>query len=160
SYNLASQGSWTYQGSRVDSRSVFDVDGDGRLDIAEFPPEDTGILAPRIYFNQGSLFAGNDAIRYDLANVNRIVAARDAIIFYMPTSQPSDTWEIRAGMMDLDGDGIPEAIGFTDAIVNPMQGSVARVPTPSQPLRLLKRIDNGRGAVTTMSYSSMHGAAV
>jgi RHS repeat-associated protein len=160
SYNLASLGSWTYQGARVDSRSVFDVDGDGRLDIAEFPPEDSGILAPRIYFNQGSLFAGNDAIRYDLANVNRIVAARNAMVFYMPTSQPSDTWEIRAGMMDLDGDGIPEAIGFTDAIVNPMQGSVARVPTPRQPLRLLKRIDNGRGAVTTMSYSSMHGVAV
>jgi hypothetical protein len=126
----------------------LDVDGDGRLDIVRFLP---GTTEPAAHFNQGGQFG--DAIDMGgagFALVHTIVASDT-------TGTP--TWEIRSDMIDLDGDGIPEGVDFSDQFANPGHMFIARIPTPSQPPRLLATVDNHRGAVTTVSYASMVNTA-
>jgi RHS repeat-associated protein len=163
--NLTINPSGVEQGVRIDSRSIFDADLDGRPDIAEFPPDMPGVLAPRIYFNQGGQFATNGDVRVDLAGVNRIVGASTrltagALPFYMSPGEFAYPWETRSGPIDLDADGIPELLFFGQEFASAQTMSVARVPSTTAPPRLLIDIDNNCGAVTHVDYASIHSSAV
>ncbi|MCX5744512.1 MAG: hypothetical protein NT062_18630, partial [Proteobacteria bacterium] len=81
----------------------------------------------------------------------------DVVSTVYPTVNTGFTWEHKAGMIDLDGDGIAEAVSFA-GVSN--YGTRYRVPINGAPPRLMTTIDNGRGLTTSVTYASMHDAAV
>jgi RHS repeat-associated protein len=165
SQNLTMSGSWVEQGVRIDSRSLFDADLDGRPDIAQFPLDLPGTLAPRLYFNEGGQFATNGVVRYDLAAVNQIVGSSTrlsagALSFYMNPGEFAYPWETRSGPIDLDADGIPEQLFFGQDFASTQTMTVTRVPSSTAPPRLLIDINNNRGAITHVDYASTHSSTV
>ena len=103
------------------------------------------------------IFAANNT-PIDAAVRNRVVAAGG---YTLPSAAPgwpahlAGTWRVESDFMDLDGDGI------TEAVEKGSGGMVVRSYSPAgRPPRLLYQISNGRGATTTALYSSMSGAAV
>ncbi|MCX5742650.1 MAG: hypothetical protein NT062_09160, partial [Proteobacteria bacterium] len=112
----------------------------------------TGSLAPAPLF---------DALRdYMIARTTGSGSAaelNDVLGTVYPTVNTGFTWEHKAGMIDLDGDGIPEAVSFEGGTSN---GTRYRVPINGAPPRLMTTIDNGRGLTTSVTYASMHDAAV
>lgn len=145
---------------RYDSRRLLDVDNDGRPDLVRIPPGGGDNITT--LFNQGGRYSDitAGAVGYGPALGHTTIANKVDSTF---------TWEIRSDMVDLDGDGILEGVDFGDAfpasqlMVVSSVADAALVPnvTPlTKPPRLLVSIDNGRGAVTSVSYSSMANSSV
>ncbi|MEP6861711.1 MAG: toxin TcdB middle/N-terminal domain-containing protein, partial [Deltaproteobacteria bacterium] len=133
---------WIYLGNRSDTFRTFDLDLDGRPDLVRGP----NMLTT---FNQGGQFGASSFAPGDANALKHWIVASNVDQY---------TWEVRADMVDLDGDGIPEAFNMGTGTF-PTSFSVARIST-TQPPRLLTRIDNGRGAHTDVTYSSMNSATV
>ncbi|MFT3697710.1 MAG: RHS repeat-associated core domain-containing protein [Kofleriaceae bacterium] len=138
---------WVTKGYRADSQRVIDLDLDGRMDVVRVatPPTSPALTT----FNQGSLFYGTDTAAGDSEALKHWIVVSD--------TNGAPTWELRADMIDLDGDGIPEGVngGSGDAAV--LKWSHITTTTPP---RLLTHVDNGRGQQTDVLYSRMHGPTV
>ena len=65
-------------------------------------------------------------------------------------SNQGTTWSQPGDFVDLDGDGLPEAI----------HDGVARSDGDTQPLRLLQQVDNGRGLTVEYRYRAVSGEGV
>jgi RHS repeat-associated protein len=161
--NIDSQtvGGFVIEGTRQDSSRTYDVDLDGRVDLVQagsqaWPP------ALSTYFNQNAGFGNSPGLVADSAGALHTIVVTDKSLFPnyagpMTTSAtPFSRWEISSDMMDLDGDGIPEGIDFrsSDLSGNPGTMYMSRIAQPTSPPRLLATINNGRGAITTVTYGS------
>ena len=139
-----------YGASRTDTSRTFDVDLDGRVDVVH----SIGGLQPTTYFNQGGPFSSSVTVHAgDPTGFSHLMMASDDVM-------GTYTWEIRSDMIDLDGDGIPEGISFSDHTSGTSTTNLAHISTPTQPPRLLAQIDNGRGATTTISYAAITDTSV
>jgi RHS repeat-associated protein len=140
-------------GTRTDTSRVLDVDADGRPDVLGISFSDPSNALS--YFNHGGQFQGSPVSYLPYGAAHWIVASDQNF--------PSGyTWELRSDMIDLDGDGLLDEIDFDNPLRNPGHARVgyASTSTPGQPPRLLATIDNGRGGVTTVAYTSTTNAAV
>ncbi|MFN0247623.1 MAG: SpvB/TcaC N-terminal domain-containing protein, partial [Kofleriaceae bacterium] len=137
---------------------VTDVDNDGRPDLVVWSgigdgttPPATPAATAKVHYNIGGNFLA-DGPAYP-GNAQGGIRRR-ATAGTTGTLGESLTWKLDADMMDLDGDGIEEALWFTPS------GFYLAVPTTTQPLRLMKTISNQRGATTEITYTDMHDASV
>ncbi|MGE0400908.1 MAG: toxin TcdB middle/N-terminal domain-containing protein [Kofleriaceae bacterium] len=134
---------------------VVDVDGDGRPDIVNWsqpyppqpsPPPDP---LPSVNYNVGGQFnAIGMSYPGDSFGAKRTTYADGD----QTTSDELLKWRLSADLLDLDGDGVDEAVYFTE----PQHAFVRSLPSSTQPRRLLATIDNGRGARSTFTYAQMH----
>lgn len=167
--------------SRATWRSV-DIDADGLVDIVRLPPLSpdtttavrpfaTGYLLwqPEIYFNVGDGFvrarnAPLEPIWRALARI-RITDASSVSL--------QGTWKVLTDFVDLDGDGLPEAINNDES--NPSSCRIIAAsgrweqctdtynnaltdPDDGQALRALRVIRNGRGAEIRFDYDSVRSS--
>ncbi|MBX3159707.1 MAG: hypothetical protein KF773_27300 [Deltaproteobacteria bacterium] len=151
-----------YIGDTRASLRVVDVDNDGRADVVTLPSSGS----PYVFFNAGGQFIAGTAPSYpgDTLGLERRVHADRTNLLTLPPSQVY-TWELRADLTDLDGDGVQEGVFFPEQPIpdEPTQyttyGQVGRAnPFFTAPLRLMHTIESGRGLTTSITYDSMHGA--
>ena len=155
--------------TRIDSSRTIDVDGDGRMDLVQFPgrcSSSSGLRAcvttadcagagtcvgastvPNVFFNEGGAFATAATSGWYTTAFNHAMQASSTL------TSTGNVWAVHNDMLDLDGDGIPE--GIEDRSLSTGFWRVSRIPIPAQPPRLLATIDNGRGATTTVNYAPM-----
>jgi RHS repeat-associated protein len=126
-------------GSSVATKRVADVDADGRVDVVDLVP-----TPAQVYFNIGGQLRSSTA---DYPG-NSLGLQRKVDAF--PEDQ-DNTWEVTTELIDLNGDGMMESASFATAGLKQHEHVYG-----ASPPRLLTRIENGRGAVTVVSYSSMH----
>jgi RHS repeat-associated protein len=141
-----------FDGIRHDLSRVIDLDADGRADVSQFATFNSGL--PSVYFNQGGQFGAVSSYVSEPVGLRHStlveLETHGGIGFRYPAGVEADSWEVRSDMVDLDGDGIAEAVNFSeDASSGVMK--VARVH-PVGP-RLLTTIANGRGSHTTVTYA-------
>lgn len=148
-------GGFVLAGSRTDSSRTIDLDNDGRVDVVRVQDPFSSMVG---YFNQGGQFDTNDAaVGLPTAALSRRIEASDQ--FGLSSSEPY-TWELRSDMVDLDGDGIPEALDFGPGRANPGTLHVSRFNVGDQPPRLLTSIDNHQGLATQIRYASVADSSV
>jgi RHS repeat-associated protein len=158
---------WIAQGRRYDQGRTYDVDLDGRIDVVRSAPGNSlPPTAPFTYFNLGGAFGSAQPVADVAAAQHAIVAAP-----YPPgASGDRFMWQTRSDVIDLDGDGIPDGVNCCDqgdpTCINSGTGHFphgcawSHVSTPAQPPRLLATVDNGRGAVTTVTYAPITNPSV
>jgi hypothetical protein len=147
-------------GVKTDVNRVLDLDADGRVDVVQTSansPNNNGIYTSTVYYNEGGQFpTSQNGQSYSGWGINHWGVATQ-----YSTSQ---TWEVRSDMVDLNGDGLLDAVDFSDPDHNngiwpniQNQGTAylgyGTTTTPNQPPRLLKTISNGRGDTTTINYA-------
>jgi len=133
-------------GDAVMTSRPVDVDNDGRIDVVKIDAGEGGY----VYYNVGGQLLATGS-PYPGASFG----ARRQISASVVADQHGDRiWELRKDLMDLDGDGIPEAVTANGTTYNRY--------VPAGPPRLLKTIQGGSGgmATTTITYASMHSATV
>ncbi len=124
------------------SNRVVDVDVDGRPDVVQFRTS-----SPLVFFNGGGQFLTPSATYFgDRNGLTRISEAVNNSGDTKPT-----TWKLNGDLVDLDGNGIPEAVYFQAGVFQRVEHNTA-----ASPPRLLQTIKNNRGALTTITYASMH----
>jgi RHS repeat-associated protein len=138
-------------GSRLHLSRMLDIDADGRPDLVQ---SSAGAYVAR--FNIGGMLA-NTSTPVDTAVQNKLVA--DSYGYLVPpTPWPPRSfanWHVDSDFMDLNGDGISEAVSLNGSSL-----AVKSYDPAGHPPRLLYQISNGRGATTSAIYSSMSGTAV
>jgi RHS repeat-associated protein len=146
------------EGQRFDTSRILDVDGDGRLDVVQVP---LGAAMATTYFNQGGQFGSAAGLLVDgLAEAHPMVVTGFIPFYSLDAPNTSSSWEVRADLIDLDGDGIVEGVNFQKEPIPAQTFSVSRLPTPTEPPRLLVGIENHRGATTSVAYASMSNSSV
>lgn len=148
-------------GYTMTSTRVTDMDSDGRPDVLVV---DRGGPRSSTLFNLGGQFlaTASPVIRTPVG------AKRYTKVLTAPQVSPQDIWEVWSDLVDFDGDGMTESLcknGIYDDVNQTGTGCPAPFAREYQPIagmppRLLTTITNGRGATTTVSYASMHEAAV
>lgn len=136
-----------FEGQRYDTNRVADVDQDGRLDVLQW--NGTG---PTVAFNQGGQYGASVPYTGDEFAMMQWMQVSDV-------DTPDYTWEVRSDLVDLDGDGIPEAVDFALSSLhqtNPQNATFVKISTPTQPPRLLTQVKNNRGATTSVTYAQVH----
>lgn len=129
---------------------VVDVDNDGRPDVVSFPP------SPVVYWNGGGQFLATSKV-YPGANDNGIRRWTEGW-GNLPSAIPDTLyWELKGDLTDLDGNGIPESVYFVGTVFNRNKETSQLATT--EPPRLIKAIDNGRGGHVAVTYASMHDPA-
>ncbi len=123
--------------TRASALSLIDVDHDGRPDLVKFDPAGaTGTAAPTVRFNQGDSFGPEKALPgvWNRARrVHEVGADRK--------------WKLNTELADVSGDGIPDLVEY-----GAQGGYRYYTPRSWEPIRLLKQIENGRGATTVFTY--------
>lgn len=136
------------RGSRTDDRRTIDLDGDGRADLLT---NNAGNLGVR--YGLGGAFTTSSSTNLGQGGgFHRIqVDTND------PNACDGTTrwWMTTQDYIDLDGDGVKE-----DVELSPQGQVYLRSVTNTARRRLLVSINNGRGASSTITYSSMNGPAV
>ncbi|MDX2094205.1 MAG: toxin TcdB middle/N-terminal domain-containing protein, partial [Kofleriaceae bacterium] len=126
---------------------MADVDHDGRVDVLRWPTDNDSEI-PQVHWNLGGQFRSTaSSYPSDPTGARRRVTAAkvDPTIW---------TWKLEGDLLDLDGDGIEEALSWGST------GFTQMGPASNQPPRLLATIKNGRGLETQIKYAQMHSATV
>lgn len=139
---------WLITGWRQSHSHLVDVDDDGRPDLIESPLTNytTTPWPTSLRFNDGGTFLAPLDLN-QLPNLQSGLMQRTEATGYLGDSHWSVKWEL----VDMDGDGLPEQWKFP---LDEYQNIAVRRDTDTQPLRLLKRIDNGRGGAVEVVYAS------
>ncbi|MBK8255483.1 MAG: hypothetical protein IPK82_22830 [Polyangiaceae bacterium] len=146
---------------------LMDVDSDGLVDLVVLPDIEPGhsnpwmpgtTIAPLIYLNVGDtlVYAGSNPAW------NKVWAAVGRI-----TLNSQGKWVVTSDIVDLDGDGLSDAITNDDLAQNCTFDAVnGQWPAlcvgenngwtdTGGPMRLLSQVDNGRGGTVTFNYAPM-----
>lgn len=135
--------------STRDSRiRLVDVDGDGRPDIYRLFNGQNG-AEPQVLYN-----IGGDVAQASDADAGMAPALAQPMSTSSGVDPNGNVWQDLGDLVDLNGDGIPEALSYN---VSPVYASYD--PAGSPP-RLLTHIDNGRGAQTTIAYAPLSDSNV
>ena len=142
---------WIHDGSRVDDVRMMDIDGDGRQDMFDDTNPNAG---PRLFFN-----GGGEMLVPTSAGANDPGQRRGTMTLLGGPTGPY-IWSHTADYVDLDGDGVAEYVSVAPGGQGaPVQLTATRRADTAHPMRLLKSIDNGRGAVTTVAYAPLSDAS-
>ncbi|MBK7074523.1 MAG: hypothetical protein IPH44_19725 [Myxococcales bacterium] len=139
-------------GTRTSLSRLVDLDSDGRLDLLE-AGWTTGLNFPQwegasAYMNGGGQFLATAALSSQL----RARLAQETTAYQVGGIAPY-AWATTKDLADLDGDGLPESWQFSSSPTGPDSVSVYR-DSDAQPLRLMKRVRNGRGLTTNVTYAA------
>jgi RHS repeat-associated protein len=134
-----SSGQLITEGSTQTFRRPIDVDHDGRVDLVRFDGP-----RPLVNFNIGGRFSSSTVDYPGYPGSEGGLARQVKAVPSTPL-----VWELGSDLIDLDGDGIAESITTSG-------GFQRKQRTPSAPPRLLKAINNGRGARVSVGYHQMH----
>lgn len=142
------------EGLRTAKARFVDFDGDGRKDLLEsgWDPVKVAFEPVSVYLNHGgTLMSG-----FELATSGEDMRWRqESTAGVSGYNAPREwTWKTTRDVVDLDGDGIPEAVESTDT------GLKRYADSNRQPLRLMSRIRNGRGATIDVSYGASTDSTV
>ena len=137
---------FSIEAQRWDSRRVLDLDLDGRPDVNVLAP--SAPYTPSIFYNHGAVFGSSVAPPIDQTSLLHKIVVTNQMAW------PNDTWEVRSDITDLDGDGIPEGIVFTDHTNAAGTMLISKIATATPP-RLMTSVANGRGATTSVAYAAI-----
>lgn len=132
-------GSPLANGARIATRQLVDLDADGLPDLLDTTPVAGDV----------TLQAGVTG-RHNLGDALAPATALSSVWWYgnQYLTATSSAWQRRYGALDLTGDGVIDlAIVGTDGVLR------AVTEPANQPLRLLRAIDDGQGAITTVTYA-------
>ncbi|HPH66850.1 MAG TPA: SpvB/TcaC N-terminal domain-containing protein, partial [Kofleriaceae bacterium] len=131
---------WLIAGDRELWSRLLDTDSDGRQDLII---RDTAWTSPFVsHFNLGGVFSN---LGFGVSN-----AVRNKVTTSSVSTNEVSSWQTRSDLVDLDGDGISEAIDYD------VSGGIVKSYDPAgHPPRLLYQISNGRGATTTVTYGAV-----
>lgn len=139
-------GNFITHGLRRSKARFVDLDTDGRPDVLE-----SGWSSVAGWDNSTSLFINGGGMMLPplaLSAGDTELLGQETVAAPSGYATPREWgWYSTKDMLDLDGDGLPEVWSFDGAAVE-VHGDADR-----QPMRLLKRINNGRGATTEVSYA-------
>lgn len=142
-------------GNRTELTRLTDIDGDGRMD-AIYTPCTTADCStwgsPALYFNTGDNFTpAGTAIWPEPGThwANMSFAIEGGYI-----------WRVESDYLDLDGDGVSEFVNTVNGTNGRSQLLTFQRIDKAHPMRLLKAIDNGRGAVTSIDYATLTDSTV
>lgn len=145
--------------ARTNRARLIDIDADGRPDAYHTARLDGGSGAlpvwgtPTLRINGGGGFLPTSAL-----STTWLEALRQESRAYQGASMAGHPagryWETTRDLVDLDGDGLPEAWTRDGSVYGPVYRDTDR-----QPLRLLKTVNNGRGGVVTIDYAASTDAA-
>ncbi|MEZ4398587.1 MAG: toxin TcdB middle/N-terminal domain-containing protein [Kofleriaceae bacterium] len=138
-------------GIRESRARLLDFDSDGRLDIIGQRFFDNEWFWPALYMNAGDA-AMQTTPTLSAALASALHQRTDA--FETGYLQAPFAWATKEDFTDIDGDGLPEAWKFGASSV-----TITR-DADLQPLRLMKKVRNGRGGTTTISYANTTNTAV
>jgi len=147
-------------GVRAFLRRLLDVDADGYPELVLLTPSGSvsGASSQRLAMR---IVGGGSFIDWP-ASMGEAWEATEGLV-----SAESGTWTRRSDLLDLTGDGLPDAVTWsgngnatirTDGVSVPV--AMGSVVVPAGPLRLLGSIDNGRGGVTRFEYARSSDPAV
>ncbi len=139
------------EGYRGFLRRLIDLDGDGVLELIQQVPNGT-IANPATWFNAYRILGGARTLDYRGLPPAEWEPLESLILGGRALPQP---WQRQSDMLDLTGDGLPDAVSYDAAGT-----ATIRTDAVGTPLRLLATIDNGRGGVTRFDYASTTDAAV
>jgi len=143
-FNMVWPGGIVQSGESHLTNRLQDVDNDGRADVVNWVG-----AAAHVYFNLGGQFQGiGNTFPGDSLSARRHVKAVDGLGGPVETMK----WELTSDVLDLDGSGVPEGVR---ASTGSSTGFLRNLPDVAPP-RLLKKIANGRGLETFITYASMH----
>lgn len=138
-------------GLRQSKARFQDVDQDGRPDLIESSWNGTSWEYPSVFFNHGGQLLPGIALGAQTAE--KWSQETQA----MPTgfSSPREWgWQTKRDVIDLDGDGVPESWNCVGGACQ-----YYRDPDP-QPMHLMKRVQNGRGATIEVTYAASTDSSV
>ena len=164
-------------GWQMSVRHLLDFDQDGRADIINSPPPEAGqtnpwiredsdnsqpTADPKVFFNVGDRF-----IEGRQAPALKKVA--HAVGRYQISS--GGIWSVKSDVIDFDGDGLFDALNNGDnaqnCFANEISGAFSSLCGNSteylkdtKPLRLMTRIDNGKGASISYDYAPSSNTSV
>jgi RHS repeat-associated protein len=164
---LSAAGQMRYGFSRARIRQV-DVDADGLVDLVQLPEIHQGSDS-----NPFTLVEGEVAVYLNLGDrFRRVVPSPDHwIVQHWPalariTLSEHETWTVVTDFVDLDGDGLPEAITNLDGakdcdpskLENNWNGCAThydayRDPEDGRAMRAMTRVIGGEGANVRFSYA-------
>jgi len=142
-------------GTRTSMARFIDIDEDGRPDLVEAGVKDGKWEAPELFMNGGSGFLA--PLTLTSTWIARLKQTSVAGVGNLGDANREFVWQSMKDLVDMDGDGLPEAWEFD--YYDTTNASFHR-DSDSQPLRLLKHIDNGRGGVVDISYAPTTNSAV
>lgn len=132
-------------GEQNTTRRTLDLDWDGRPDVLD----GVNTTASSLYVNLGGQLDTSQPYGIAPFGFRRRVA-----VSWENNSAGPFYWDLFGDVIDLDGDGLTESASFSGTTFT------RRERGPQAPPRLLTTIDNHRGAITTVTYTSMHDADV
>lgn len=134
------------QGLRRSKTRFVDVDLDGRPDLLESNWTGTGWEPLSLFVNHGGVML--PGIQLGAMEAERWRQETEADRSGLSESEPRGFfWQSKKDVADLDGDGIPEVWNFDGNAFQQHRDS------DSQPMRLMKKIRNGRGATIEVEYA-------
>ncbi len=142
-------GQFPTAGTSTAKARLFDLDGDGRLDLlaagwnSSSTPAAWGPMS--LYINGGGSFLTSSAL--SSSEQSKLTPETKALPTYLAPPREYG-WALTKDLIDLDGDGLLEAWTFNGEYATYYRDS------DRQPLRLLKHIDNGRGGRTDITYGA------
>ncbi len=140
-------------GARTYVRRLFDVDGDHRPDLVDFPLDANHRQTGEVYvrFNMGAGFLAATSV-----NMPKVFPARNTYdSLPVAAGATSAPWQVANDLGDADGDGLTDL-----SMWNGLKQDIFTDDLSTAPPRVLVTIRNGRGAVTTFNYASSNNAAV
>ncbi|HVG87238.1 MAG TPA: toxin TcdB middle/N-terminal domain-containing protein [Vicinamibacterales bacterium] len=166
---------WLRAGDRWAMTRLVDVDADGRSDLIQSWPVDFDAYydwingepqwsPPTLHINAGGQFLQGFSLNEN-PNLERALVQQTTAVYVSDplTSQSQSFWATSRDLIDMDGDGLPEHWNFL-AASHPPAPEPAQIPTyldtSDQPLRLLRKIDNGIGGTVEVLYAPTTKASV
>ncbi len=145
---------WLREGWRRSMTRLVDVDADGRADLIQSWPGD--LASPianwspeRLHINAGGDFLPGITTASNPNLARALVQKTSALMM-----GSDNHWATVRDLIDMDGDGLPEHWNFEGATIS------TYVDATDQPLRLLRKIDNGVGGTVEVSYAPTTKASV
>ncbi|MBP9208650.1 MAG: hypothetical protein KBG28_32080, partial [Kofleriaceae bacterium] len=143
-------------GTRYTLSRTIDLDADGRPDLVriEHPYTSTNdpTAAPTVHWNFGGQFHLLPKALSEATEPGITVAVQAVGTLTDPDNGGSvaGAWKTSGDLLDLDGDGLLEIVRYSGGAWQRHGHAVN-----GSPPRLLRRIRNGRGATTTVTYAAM-----
>lgn len=138
------RGTFAAEATRTSRARLLDHDGDGRLDLLSSHAYGGTVWgAVELLTNVGGAF-----IKADALGAIAPALAQETVAYESGAAPGPYRWAQVKDLADLDGDGLPESYAFAPGTVTAIRD------TDDQPLRLLRRIDNGRGGAIDVRYAA------
>jgi len=126
---------------------TIDLDEDGRLDVVKLAPSAV------VHWNGGGQFSSaSNPYPHTLSAGTDGLRRNTAALFTNGLGHPNEPywWKLESDLLDIDGNGILDNLYYEAGVLRRWRENTTAPP------RTMTTINNGRGAMTTIMYASMH----